>query len=961
MAPMLQFPRGSVWRKWDLHIHSPLSLLNNQFPKKSDSSPDWEVYLQRLESVDLAAVGITDYFTIDGYKRIREFKDAGRLANIQAIFPNVEFRLKTIVSSRKDGEEIRLNLHVIFSDELSPLDIEEHFLHDIHFYYQGDPQNRDETRKLKLSNLEALGKNLLEQHEQFRKMGLSALQLGAMQAVVDDEEITQILTNDSRFKGKYLIVLAAVGWDDINWHGQAHLVRKGLLQKSDMVFSSSLKTREWCLGRDPYKEGLNQFITEFKTFKPCIHGSDAHRLENIAVPCAKRGEKDHVCSSNPDSCDLRYCWIKADPTFEGLRQLPYEPADRVAIQATDPTPIKSGYCVAGVEIEEAVVNDELSVAGAGFPLNSALVAVAGGKGSGKTALLDLIANCFMDRSSSGDPNSFVERVVKDNANFRVTLRFKGGDTFEKKINDQTFFEDSEIVYIAQGELERYIGDNSDMDKYINDLIFESPHVKNTVKAFEFDSLAQEAQEIQIALAAKHESIEALEIRTADTILAKAKLAQKQTEAELKDIDTKIPELEARLSKEKVGVIREKQKAMAELQGRKTRLLELRNSLVIARQFLAEDLPRFDREVARINEILSALGIEERVPRATYTGPEHMNKVARKVEDGIKKVVSQIETAEKELKKYEAGMQQHARYLNRKSELTTRLEKAKGRINEIKENRKRLRTLERERSQRFGEMLRTVLAQKQKYTEIIELFGSMKAGVLSDLDFIADVQFNAKELLSGAQDILDNRQVEVMGDERVPSVFEKLLGLYARICKVDSTAIDELVAETERLSKELGGKIKRSQAISAGDLYRCLYGNYLSITPVVTYKKTALIRLSLGQKATVLIKIYLAQGTNPIVIDSHDDHLDNEFIMDELVGAIRQAKSYRQVILASNNGNVVVNSDAEQLILAKRELGKISYIAGSLENPVIRERALKILEGGAEAFRKRQQKYRISGR
>ena len=587
MAPTLQFPHGSVWRKWDLHIHSPLSLLNNQFPKKSDSSPDWEVYLQRLESVDLAAVGITDYFTIDGYKRIREFKDAGRLTNIQAIFPNVEFRLKTIVSSRKDGEEIRLNLHVIFSDELSPRDIEEHFLHDIHFYYQGDPQNRDETRKLKLSNLEALGKDLLEQHEQFRKMGLSALQLGAMQAVVDDEEITQILTNDSRFKGKYLIVLAAVGWDDINWHGQAHLVRKGLLQKSDMVFSSTLKTREWCLGRDPYKEGPDQFITEFKTFKPCIHGSDAHRLENIAVPCAKRGEKDHVCSSNPDSCDLRYCWIKADPTFEGLRQLSYEPADRVAIQATDPTPIKSGYCIADVEIEDAVVNDELSVAGAGFPLNSALVAVAGGKGSGKTALLDLIANCFMDRSSSGDPNSFVERVVKDNANFRVTLRFKGGDAFEKKINDQTFFEDSEIVYIAQGELERYIGDNSDMDKYINDLIFESPHVKNTVKAFEFDSLAQEAQEIQIALAAKHESIEALEIRTADTILAKAKLAQKQTEAELKDIDMKIPELEARLSKEKVGVIRKKQKAMAELQGRKTQLLELRNSLVIARQFLAD--------------------------------------------------------------------------------------------------------------------------------------------------------------------------------------------------------------------------------------------------------------------------------------------------------------------------------------------------------------------------------------
>ena len=117
-------------------------------------------------------------------------------------------------------------------------------------------------------------------------------------------------------------------------------------------------------------------------------------------------------------------------------------------------------------------------------------------------------------------------------------------------------------------------------------------------------------------------------------------------------------------------------------------------------------------------------------------------------------------------------------------------------------------------------------------------------------------------------------------------------------------------------------------------------------------------MSLGQKATVLIKTYLALCSHPIVIDSHDDHLDNEFIMQELVGAIRQAKTYRQVILASNNGNVVINSDAEQIIIANREKGSISYQSGSLENPSIRERALKVLEGGEAAFRKRQEKYRI---
>jgi hypothetical protein len=81
-------------------------------------------------------------------------------------------------------------------------------------------------------------------------------------------------------------------------------------------------------------------------------------------------------------------------------------------------------------------------------------------------------------------------------------------------------------------------------------------------------------------------------------------------------------------------------------------------------------------------------------------------------------------------------------------------------------------------------------------------------------------------------------------------------------------------------------------------------------------------------------------------------------MDELVKAIRQAKSYRQVILASNNGNVVINSDAEQIIIANRNDGLISYISGSIENPVIRDRSVKVLEGGPEAFRQRQQKYRL---
>jgi AAA domain len=957
-----RFPGGSIWRKWDLHIHSPLSILNNQFPHNPDGAPNWDLYISKLEELDVAVVGITDYFTIDGYKKVRDFKNAGRLPNIDRILPNIEFRLKTIISSRRDGkdaEEIRLNFHVIFSDEIPDRDIEEHFLHDIPFYFQGDPQNPVEKRKLKVSNLEELGKELLRQHEQFRKMNLSALEVGAMQAVVDPEEIIELLTRDSRFRGKYLVVLPAVGWDDINWDGQAHLVRKALLRYSDMVLSSSSSTRQWCLGIGPYKDGAEKFKEEFATLKPCVHGSDAHDLLNIGNHCKLRGEAGHVCQEQPRECDQRYCWIKADPTFEGLKQLLYEPGARVAIQGKNPTPLKSNSCIAGFRANGGSVNEELSLELTNLPFNSGLVAITGGKGAGKTALVDLLANSFRDRCNTKDSNSFVRRIVGDGANLLTSITFGDGALFEKKLTDSRFVEQSEAVYIAQGELELYIGEASDLDKYIRGLIFESREVKNTVIAFEFEKLIRTCRDFEKEIAQKSDSIEKLENQSTGTVLTAVTREKAQVEAELRDVNSKIPDLESRLTKEKVEIVQNKQAARSMIKARKDRLIELSDLLTTAKHFVRDDVARFNLHTVEINNLIRELHIQtSSLPILEYTALRDLETLQESVDAELNLAVSEIEQSEKELSGYESEMREHALYLNRKNELAAKLVTINQKLETITADTQRLNEARQAREALFRELLRTALMQQQKYSEIIKLFASNKAQVLSDLDFSAQIQFDRTGLLKGLVDVLDNRQVQVMGDDAVPSRFEKLQSLYRSVSLGDAVAIEELIAETRSLCDEMKTKIKGSRGISPGSLYRCFYGTYLSIIPVVTYKRTALSKLSLGQKATVLIKIYLAQGTNPIMIDSHDDHLDNEFIMDELVGAIREAKGYRQVILASNNGNVVINSDAEQIIVAQREQGKISYISGSIENPVIRERALCVLEGGADAFKKRQQKYRL---
>ena len=65
---------GSQWHKWDLHVHTPASGLNNLFGGESDAV--WDKYVQTLFRTaienEVAVIGITDYFLIDGYKKIRK-------------------------------------------------------------------------------------------------------------------------------------------------------------------------------------------------------------------------------------------------------------------------------------------------------------------------------------------------------------------------------------------------------------------------------------------------------------------------------------------------------------------------------------------------------------------------------------------------------------------------------------------------------------------------------------------------------------------------------------------------------------------------------------------------------------------------------------------------------------------------------------------------------------------------
>jgi len=107
---------------------------------------------------------------------------------------------------------------------------------------------------------------------------------------------------------------------------------------------------------------------------------------------------------------------------------------------------------------------------------------------------------------------------------------------------------------------------------------------------------------------------------------------------------------------------------------------------------------------------------------------------------------------------------------------------------------------------------------------------------------------------------------------------------------------------------------------------------------------------------------------PLIVDQPEDNLDNLSIYSNLVQYFRKRKKTRQIIIITHNPNLVVNTDSEQVIIADYDGARkprIVYTSGSLENtstdtqkPGVRERVCSILEGGSEAFRKREQKYAL---
>lgn len=477
---------GSQWSKWDLHVHTPHSI--EQYYGDSQAQATWDAYIADLEALptEFKVIGVNDYIFLDGYKRLQKAKSEGRLANIERLLPVVELRLDKFGGT---GEPLsRLNFHVIFSDQVSADDIEQQFLMSIRTNYtlsNGTRWNESLTR----DSLLRLGQSIIDSTPVDKRSALkSPLRVAFNNLCLPIDSVIRAL-GASCFSGNYLTAAGKIEWENLRWD-QFTAEKQTIINERHAVFSAPPDAASILRSR----ESLRRQQVNYKI----LDCSDAHYLSN---------------SSQTNRIGKCFTWIKADTTFEGLRHalveydLRVHIGDRppkIEIVRTEPTRFIQSVSIRkkeGAAFSEKWFDQEVL-------LNADLVAVIGNKGSGKSALADVIG--LLGDSGDETKYSFLnkekfKRPADNKAqHYTASLKWANGRVARKDLADSIKPGELPTVrYIPQSYFEKVCtdvaaGKETEFHRELKSVIFS--HVTESFGKASLDELiAYRTEEIKKAI------------------------------------------------------------------------------------------------------------------------------------------------------------------------------------------------------------------------------------------------------------------------------------------------------------------------------------------------------------------------------------------------------------------------------------------------------------------------------
>lgn len=932
-------PRGSEWRKWDLHVHAPGTKLTDKYTAK-DGKPDLEQFCQVIHNSDVVAVAITDYFSLDGYFAAKCKYDELYRDNKTLLLPNLELRLPMAVN--RDGQEI--NLHLIFRPTLT----------------------RDEAAKF-LGNLKTAGTTGPDRSA-VRCADLNSKQ-GFESATVSIEAINHAIKETfgdhatvRSNRQKHLLVVASAKGDGIRPAGSG-IERKKLLtdeiDKFSDAFFANAGSRDHFLGTGRLE--TNDLIAP----KPVFDGCDAHSFDELKNGLGKQVTAD---------CQRNITWIKADPTYAGLLQTLIEPADRVAMQATEPDQ-KEPYKVIS-KVKFTGTED--------FPaevlFNRNLNAIIGSRSSGKSALLAFIAYAV-------DPDETVRQQVEayglsDPKVAGPAAGFSWADVsgvtceVEWESGEST---DGRVIYIPQNSLYSLSEQPEEITQKIAPALFRSYPTVKTAHDSAMSKVATANTDIRNAVDGWFGLTERIDERDREIKDLGDKAA---ITAEHNRLQSEIDRIKvaAKLTDEEVAKYQE---VAGQLDSKEARLKEIVVELDQLSSYVA--LPTCAAAAAILPQTVQAtvtvrpstVEVPEPVAaRIDEIKADAVQNIVAKVEKALLEAVTELNTERTALAaEIVAIKQDHAGLIAKheaNKELSVVVAEHKKQVTSLENMAKRERSRDKlvkdqetlgtrvvrgitDRDLALSALEKTFNAEERVLTDL--KFG-IETGVPSDIVQHVSVGFNQRnvnEYIKAKGDPVDYKAAQADPVKFLKALRDRKVTLNKKY-EPKSVAADVFTVTKEvRFAAELDGD-------RIGGFSRS------SMTP--------------GKQALFALTLMLNESQEPwpLLIDQPEDDLDSRSIYDTIVPYLVKRKKERQIIMISHDANLVIDADSEEVVVANRhgadrpnkDERTFEYLTGSLEcsqdrndaSPTIlgrfgiREHACEILDGGEEAFQKRREKYKI---
>jgi ABC-type lipoprotein export system ATPase subunit len=1007
--------RGSLWRRWDLHVHTPESLYHNY----GCSEDVWERFITALEQLpkDFSVIGINDYLFLEGYRKVLEFKSQGRLRNIDTFLPVLEFRLARFAGT--EGKLRRINYHVVFSNEIISDLIEQQFLNQLKANYKLSPGVEYQWGGIIThESMTDLGRAIIASVPDEKKADYGSPMLEGFNNLNLPLEAIEKALASPYFDNNYITAVGKTEWTSLKWNDQSIAEKKTLINGANAVFTSADNANAYEKARETLQvQGVNDHLLD------C---SDAHNW-------ADSGDKDSL-----GRCEL---WLKADPTFRGLQHALLEFEERVYVGSEPPkmTDVKRGpqRYIRSLEIRKKVPGTSLAEQwfDSKIEFNPGLVAIIGNKGSGKSALADIVAlggNSQQEENFSFlNDDKFKNPREDKSVHFEATLSWQSGDSATYGLSCSPDAEDVERVrYIPQSYLETLCNELASegggaFDLELRAVIFS--HLPNAERLGKqsldslLDYLGEEALDrinaLKGELSKTNREIASLE----DNVSPEHKReVEKRHTARLKELSilkgnepravpkpdadpaTKkaVEEHQARIEALRKSVVeldatveaarQERKLLLAKIATAEKVLQRIRNleksGRLIAREseedlealgLKWEDLVKLEVDTATLKTLHARLTTQEATAKEQLATENEKSSVSllATAKDAITQLQNQLDAPTRRHQEY---LTAHKEWADAVGRLESDSEDADCVAN-LRMQLKRISEIPRQIAVLEGERLATCKAIYEQLTELEDRYRKLyhpvrdfiqKHKTLADsIKLSFDVRISEVDLVDNLSAWINKgRSGTFQGAEdgvaRIKEIvkrnaFDTPEGLEAFLNEFMQALQNDLRQEKQRPMSTVS-QLKNKGAVDA--FYDFLFGlDYLKPRYALKMEDKEIFELSPGERGLLLLLFYLLveKSDGPLIIDQPEENLDNETVHNILVPAIQLAKRRRQIIIVTHNPNLAVVADADQIIAAsidKQDFCRVSYVSGALENPELNKHVVRYLEGTLPAFMNRDHKY-----